>query len=313
MTHAWLVILLVAAVLNVGIAPAHAGVQNALLNANLRNPGSAVSQVQFFVFSSGLGDRVKDALQNNKPIPITVSSPLGQPDRFAAIGGGQAGLDVSFVGQDMVKVTLTPTKVWIATENVQFNMVVTRANSVRILSTQFGAQPPIWFNAATPPTAIRPAPRLPGFTISTVADAEFTLFNDLADAFRIQNLLFLPSITQSAFDALDLEALLAAAFDSSLPSFVMSASTLTDFPRLPDPDPGNLFAAEFQLLDPVDGVVVGAFATGIQPVPEPGAVSLMLVGLATGAVVLRVRRRATPPRARSSRFGGCARTRSSPA
>lgn len=288
MTHTWLVILLMAVIVNFGSSPADAGVQNALLNVNLRNPGSAVSQAQFYVFSPGLGDRVKDGLQNGTPIPISVISPPGMVDRFKDLGGGQAGLNASFVGKDIVKLTLTPTKVWGATENVQFIMTVEGANSARILSTQFGAQPPVWFNNATPPAAIRPAPRLPGFTIATVRDADFALFNDLADPFGIQNLLFLPNITESAFDSLNLEALLAAAFDPSLPSFSMSPSTFADFPGLPDPDLGRILAAEFQLLDPSDGVVVGAFAAGVESVPEPAPALLMLMAAAVGVLLLLV-------------------------
>src|SRR5262249_7217856 len=107
-----------------------------------------------------------------------------------------------------------------------------------------------------------------------------------------QNLLFLPNITESAFDTLNLEALLAAAFDPSQPSFSLSPSTSADFPGLPDPDLGRILAAEFQLLDPSDGVVVGAFAAGVESVPEPAPVVLMLMAAALVLPLLRIRLRA---------------------
>jgi len=66
---------------------------------------------------------------------------------------------------------------------------------------------------------------LAGSESPTVRDADFTLFNDLADPFGIQNPPVLANITESAFDTLNLEALARRSVRSSLPSVSMSPST----------------------------------------------------------------------------------------
>lgn len=69
-----------------------------------------------------------------------------------------------------------------------------------------------------------------------------------------------------------------------------------DFANLPDPDPGNLFIADGQLLDQ-SGNVIGAFAEGVQvaAVPEPSSLVLLVAGL---ALILPIDRRRLAARGR---------------
>jgi hypothetical protein len=264
--------------------PALANVAKALLNVDLANPGSTVSSITFYVMSPGIGTKV----QNGSP--ISVISPPGTSNRFTAANGIQAGLATTFIGKDVVKVTLTPLKVWGPMDNIQFIMTVANTNNIRIVTTAgFGAQPPSWLNNNNPMTAITPRPRLPGFQVTT-KDADFMLFNDDPDNFGVQNLSFMPNITESAFDMLDLDSLLAM---TSGPSFALNSMTSQDFPNEPDPDLGNVFAAEEQIFDTSGSatpLLVGAFAEGVETTPEPS--TLALFGIAVSALVFSRRHRA---------------------
>lgn len=265
-----LLLLLLLAAISSWMTPARAKVSQALLNVDLKNPGSVVSGMTFYVFSPGIGNKVAGGKN-----PVSVVSPPGTSKRFTDSNDQQAGLTVTFIGADLVRVTLTPLKTWAMTDNIQFIMTVANTNSIRIAGTAgFGAQPPVWLNNNNPATAISPRPRLPGFQVVT-KDADLTLYNDLTDSFGVQDLGFLPNITESAFDNLDLDLLLARSFDSSEPAFTLPPANLQDFPDLPDPDPGNVFAADEQLLDPSSGEVIGAFAEGVEAVPEPSTLALL--------------------------------------
>ena len=281
-------LLLTLVAIGVGNFTARAGVSDSVLNVNLTNPGSAVSIVTFSVMSPGIGTKLSSFLAGTAGSPISVSSPAGQPNRLPTIGGPGSGADVqlSFIGKDIVGVTLIPLKVW--SGNIQFVLTAYNTNQIRIVNSSVKVA---WFNNATPPTALATGPRLPGFTVVT-RDADYTAYNDLDTAFGIQNLIFFPDLTPSAFAALDLSSVLAAPPDPSLPSFTLSTSTSADFPGLPDPAPGDFFAAEGQILDPSSGLVIGAFADGVQTVvPEPSTLALLLAGLGSACAYFGSKRR----------------------
>ena len=276
-----------------GPAAAQAGkVTASILSVNLKNPvsaaGNGVSQITFSVYSPGIG---RQANIGTNPAGISVSSSPGV-DKYKGIGGTQAGLNVSFVGNNVVNITLTPLRVYRPGENVRFTLTVQGTNTVRITSAMGGAAPR-WFDNSSPPKALTPGPTLPGFTVNT-RDAEYIAYNDTDSAFTITNLQYLPSITQSQFDSIDLDAVLAQT--PNLPGIPMPSGGVFDQTGLPDPEPGNLFAAVGQLVDPTDNMVVGSFAEAVvAPVPEPGSITLALIGLGVlGAVQLR--RRVRPGR-----------------
>lgn len=252
-----------------------------ILSVNLTNPvttmGNGLSQITFSLFSPGIG---REANLGTSPADISVSSSPGV-DRYAGIGGTQAGLNVSFVGRDVVNVTLTPLRVYRPGENARFTLTVRGRNTVRIVSAM-GGMPPMWFDNSSPPVKLRPGPTLPGFTVNT-RDADYTAYNDLDTAFGIQNLQYFPDITQSVFDSLDLDAVLAES--PGPPVIPLPSGGFFGQPGLPDPRPGNLFAATGQLLDPTDTMVVGSFKEAVVtgPVPEPASITLALLGLATSA------------------------------
>jgi hypothetical protein len=271
-----------------GPAAAQAGTVTAsILSVNLKNPvtanGNGVSQITFSVFSRGIG---RQANLGTNPAGISVSSMPGV-DKYKGIGGTQAGLNVAFVGNDVVNITLTPLRVYRPGENVRFTLTVQGTNTVRITSAM-GGTAPMWFDNSSPPRALTPRPTLPGFTVNT-SDAEYIAYNDTDSAFAISNLQYLPNITQSQFDSIDLDAVLAP--PPTLPGIPLSPGGIFDQMGLPDPEPGNLFAAVGQLVDPTDNTVVGSFGEAVvTSVPEPGSITLTLIGLGVlGAVQLRGR------------------------
>src|SRR5437868_5072849 len=92
-----------------GPAAAQAGkVTASILSVNLKNPvaanGNGVSQITFTVYSTGIG---RQANIGTNPAGISVSSMPGV-NRYKGAGGTQAGLNVGFVGNDVVNITLTP-------------------------------------------------------------------------------------------------------------------------------------------------------------------------------------------------------------
>jgi hypothetical protein len=263
-----------------------AKVQATILSVNLKNPvaanGNGVSQITFSVESPGIGRR--ENIGTN-PADISVSSRPGA-DRYHGAGGTQAGLDVGFVGKDVVNITLTPLRVYRPGENVRFTLTVQGTNTIQIASAINGTQAPMWFDNSSPPRTLRPGPTPPGLTVNP-RDAEYLAYNNTDSAFRITNLGYLPDMTQSQFDSIDLDAVLAQT--PNLPGITLSPGGTFDQTGLPDPQPGNLFAAVGQLVDPTDNNVVGSFAEAVvTAVPEPRSITLMLVGLGVlGAVPLR--------------------------
>jgi hypothetical protein len=258
-----------------------------ILSVDLPNPvsmaGNGVSQITFTLSSRGIG---------NNPQRIGVSSTA--PNRFGD-RNAQAGLNVSFVSADAVNITLTPTRIYKPGENVQFTLTVQGTNTIRIVpGVRIGLQtvggPPMWFDNSTPPAKLTPGPTLPGFAAVT-RDAEYTAFNDLDDPFSIQNLQYLPDITQAAFDAIDLDAVLAQS--PNPPGILLSpGGGMFDQTGLPDPQPGDLFAAVGQLFDSSGTMLLGSFKEAVvtAPIPEPASILLVLVGLAAlGACGLRSR------------------------
>ncbi len=257
----------------------------AILGVNLPNPvsmeGNGVSQITFTLSGRGIG---------NNPERIGVSSTA--PNRYGD-KNAQAGLSVVFVSADAVNITLTPTRVYKPGENVNFTLTVQGTNTIRIVpGVRIGLRtvggPPMWFDNGSPPTKLTPGPTLPGFA-AVIRDAEYTAYNDLDDPFAIQNLRYLPDITQAAFDAIDLDAVLAQS--PNPPGILLSpGGGIFDQTGLPDPQPGDLFAAVGQLFDSTDTMLLGSFKEAVvtAPVPEPESILLVLIGLATlGAYRLR--------------------------
>jgi hypothetical protein len=202
-------------------------------------------------------------------------------------------LNVSFVSADAVNITLTPTRVYKPGENVNFTLTVQGTNTIRIVpGVRIGQRtvggPPMWFDNGSPTAKLTPGPTLPGFA-AVIRDAEYTAYNDLDDPFAVQNLRYLPDITQADFDAIDLDAVLAQS--PNPPGILLSPGGGTfDQTGLPDPQPGDLFAAVGQLFDSTDTMVLGSFKEAVvtAPIPEPGSILLVLIGLGTlGAYRLR--------------------------
>jgi len=116
-------------------------------------------------------------------------------------------------------------------------------------------------------------------------DPSYVAYNDSSVALEIRNLQLMSNISEAAFDALDVSAVYSEAFNPSLPEFTLSPGTNSAdlglmFNVSPEPDPGNYLAALGQVVDPSTGTVVGAFVQGVQVIPEPRSLILMLVGLA---------------------------------
>jgi len=244
---------------------AWAGSTQAVLAVDLASPGVAVSRIVFFVQSPGVGTQAANALANHQQLSISVRS---FPGALQRLGGTPATTAVSFAGADLVKVTLTPLRVWSAGDRVSFILTVAGSNTARIV-TSGGAAPPAWFTSVPNPGGngfvYQPIPAtlpLPGF-LGVVNDADLTLYNDLSAVIGIRNLLILPNITPLTFAALDLDALFSQPTNPSLPRFTLAGPAFRDFPTLPDPAPGNVLAAEGQILDPL-GNVTGTFALGVQ-------------------------------------------------
>jgi hypothetical protein len=252
-------------------APANM-VTKAVLEVDLKNPGNSVSGLNFYIQPSKTTQAIIDAITVDDPKVMNRYN----PDTNTPNGPVEITSDpiASFV-------VLSPIRVYRPTERVTFKMTVPMVNSVRVSGLinnngRIDSEPPKWFNNNTPITEITPGPILPGFKI--VTDAQYTIYSNPDTPFGFQNLQFFPNLTESQFDALDLDSFVDAPFDPSLPSM----SFLTDqavFSGLPDPDPGNYFVAVGQILD-TSGQVVGAFAHAVQVVPEPSSLLLTTTGLA---------------------------------
>jgi hypothetical protein len=261
-------------------ACAPAGVKQSVLAVDLVNPGTSISQITFNISGMGL---LLSTLQNT----ATVKSPAGQPNRFATSSDNATAVVFANIPQiegGAYSITLNPLQTFKANQNIQFVMTIPDVTGITIGTTAttngvatYGG-PPQWFNNATPPALVKPGPKFPGFKVVT-KDADYTVYNDPGDPFEIDNLQILPNITMDQFNALDLDSIIA---QTPTPALDLSATDASaDFPNEPDPDPGNLFIAEGQLLD-TSGDVIGAFAEGVQtePVPEPGLAGVLVVGLA---------------------------------
>jgi hypothetical protein len=277
-------------------AASHAGAkpQKAVLEVDLKNPGDKVAQIVFYLYTPG------HTLSSSEIAGITVDAPVGPNQRqnlfppntgAVVVQGTKAG--------DVVKVTLTPIRVYQANQNVKFALTVPTSASIRILNGQVNnnsneaGAPPAWYNndgngpPGTTGTELTPGPKLPGFQVNT-KDAAYTAYNDGDPSLGIRNLQFLPNLTQSQFDGLDLDAILAETPGSPIPELTPPWTSAT-FPNLPDPDPGNYFTAEGQMVD-LSGNVVGSFVDAVQTVPEPSPLILAVTGLAGLLTVCRRRR-----------------------
>jgi hypothetical protein len=148
--------------------------------------------------------------------------------------------------------------------------------------------PAFWLDNGNPAKAINKPIKLPGFK-GVVKDAEYEQFDDV-DPFDVQDLKILPDVTEATFDGLDLDTLMNQPLDNSLLSF---STFPEDLLNLPDPSPGDVFGGEGQILD-TDGTVLGSFAEGVEAVPEPASLTVLLVGLG-GVFAMRgaQRRRST--------------------
>jgi PEP-CTERM motif len=271
-----------------GASHAAANVKEAVLEVDLKNPGAKISQIQFVIQSMQLTNNIINSISVQTPgVPINSAKNLFKTgsltfDRQPKI--------------DAVQLTLTPIKVFGPNQNVTFLMTVPGLNSLNILSGTINNNgnilggAPAWFNNDSPPKQLVPGPTLPGFKVVT-KDAAYTIYGDSNQPFGIQNLTFLPNITESQFDALNLDAVIAEEPNASLPDIPLLSSSAS-FTGLPDPAPGNLFIAVGQILD-TSGNVIGAFAEGVQTqgVPEPSTGILLAVGLAGLLAVGWLRRR----------------------
>jgi hypothetical protein len=287
-------LVLVAALGAVPLDRAHASVKQAILEVDLKNPGVSVSAISFFFYQPG---RLYINLDN-----VYVSSPPGKADRFAGAGSVVLQASPTDYNKDtgLYGALLTPLQTFKPGQNIQFVMTVPDVNGISIMNGAImkgdgsivgGA--PQWFDNGNPPQPINPGPKLPGFKVQT-KDADYTVYNDPDDPFGIDNLQFLPNIAMAQFDSLDLDAVLDETPNSDLA--LSALSSFADFPNLPDPEPGNLFIAEGQLLDAA-GDPIGAFAEGVQVgIPEPSTTLLFSGGLAMLAAIARNRRPRNPAR-----------------
>lgn len=243
---------------------AFAKVTETIMEVNLANTTTGnVSKIQFEVTSPQLTPAMVDL-----GLPGNISGAPGTVVK-SDNGGGTVGV-----------ILVLDVKVLKPTEVMKLKVIVPGAKQITITGAK-------WLDATD--TALTPRPKFPGFKVVT-KDLDYTLLNDLIDPFGIQNLAFLPNITPAAFDALDLDTILNAPFNSSLPSFSMSPFSFSDFPGLPDPDLGNFFAAEGQILDD-SGIVVGSFIHGVEVAPEPSTILLLGSGLSCLGVFAWRRRR----------------------
>jgi hypothetical protein len=258
---------------------AHARRQRAsILEVNLTNPvamGNNVSAITFTVMNTGIG---RMANLGMLPADISVTSPDGLRYQSMKL---QAGLNVTFVGMDIVNLQLVPLRGYRAGDNVQFRVRVDRPGGVRIISGM-GGMPPMWFDAGNPVVKLNPGPKLPGFEV-VLNDAEYIAYNDGDASFSIANLQYAPDITQSEFDAIDLDAVLAQT--PALPGIPLAPGGNFSQPDLPDPQPGHLFAAYGMLLDPLYGSVVGSYKHAVVTVPESSSSALALAAITTLIVI----------------------------
>jgi len=264
-----------------GPGAAVATVRRTVMSVDIpNNTTSDVAQVRFLLQSPGIGTLLQN--ENAKQPPGTPVA-VGPDNRFIPT--------VSFVGADVVRVDIDAIKVIKPGERLKFTVSVAGARQIRLSFT--GIAPAFtggWFSAVGGMTPLRPALRLPGFSVVT-KDLAYTIYDDLDDPFGIRNLEFFPDITVPEFDAIDLDAILAEAFDGALQSFSLSAMDFREFLGLPDPGPSHMFAAVGQILD-TSGEVIGAFAHGVEMVPWPGSAMLLSLGLISAAAATRWRNRA---------------------
>jgi len=273
---------------------AQAGVITAsILSVDLKNPvvaaGNGVSQITFSFASNGIG---RLANIGTEPADISVSSMPGI-NRYVGVSGEQAGLRVSFATTNAVNLTLTPLRVYRPNENVRFTFRVRETNTIRIPGRiVFGStvltEPPAWFDNSTPAVQLNPGPKLPGFKVIT-RDAEYIAYNDLDTAFATGNLQYFPDITQTAFDSIDLDAVLAEPPTTSPIVLSPDGGTFVQT-GLADPQPDDLFAVTGQIIDPTDDFVLGSFKEAVvTAAPTPGPLALTPVWLVALASVKRLR------------------------
>lgn len=270
----------VVATMIISIVPGKASagmVTKSVLEVDLANPGDRVGKIVFYILGEDIGiSKIIDSMTVHSPKP---------PDLFKP-GFNQKGgpVEINYKLGDVDEVILSPLRAFKNNENIKFVMTIPKVKSVRVLGGEINnngkkaGAAPAWYNLDG--KAIKPGPKIPGFKV-VPGDAAYTIYNDFPDeTMGIQNLRFFPNITESAFDALDLDSVLAESRNSSLPNFILSPSTSATFSNLPDPDPGNLFIAVGQILDS-SGNVVGSFADGVEVanVPEPSSGILLSLGL----------------------------------
>lgn len=272
-------------------------VKQAVMEVDLKNPGQTVSSISFYIDATSLTKAQQDG--------IDVRSPPGQrnlfPDQSRDVLFDRRIANLGNKSVEYLQITLTPIKAW--QNNIQFVVTVPGADNITIFDvattvdgTKYGG-PPQWLNNDDPRKAITPGPDLPGF-VAKPKDTDYTVFNDTADPFGIDNLQFLPNITMSQFDALNLDSVIGETPTMNLD--LTPSQSYADFPGLPDPDPGNLFIAEGQFLN-LSGQPIGAFAEGVQveAVAEPPAFILLATAL---AALFPIARRCRIARGKDSRL-----------
>ena len=244
-----------------------ANIVRTVTNVNLTNNTSAsIAQIQFDLTSKGIGTLFQMDKDN-----VAFGTPTAGPNK----GPQRFDLNVAFVGMDQVRVTLSALKLFAPGEQVVFQGILPGTRQVRISRVS-------WSNDKG--QVLRPLPSLPGFQV-VMNDLQYSPFNDTDDPFGIQNLLFMTDISPEAFDALDLDAIFSEPRNLSLPAFLLSAGSSTDFPGLGDPLPGDFFAALGQIVD-TSGNVVGSFIQGVELAPEPRSLTLLILGLCGAAAII---------------------------
>ena len=139
---------------------------------------------------------------------------------------------------------------------------------------------------------------------SAFDDLDTSAYGSLGARFEIRNLQFFSNVDEAFVTGFDSGALLVAAYDPTLPHFVLGSSDFTDvFPSFEDlvdafiePDAGMFVMSAGQIFDLETDIVVATFVNAAQAaIAEPPALILVLLALSATTWANCRRRRRGPP------------------